>query len=110
MSHRLLEGTIVSRGVVTGNVRVVTDPRDAVSVLPGEILVVPRSHPEFALGVMRASGLICESGGVICHICTVALELGIPCVTEVEGATAILRGASTITLDGDHGVVYDAAS
>lgn len=108
--RKLLEGTIVSRGVVTGNVRIVTDPHDATSVQPGEILVVPRSHPEFALGVMHASGLICESGGVISHICTVALEMGIPCLTEIEGAMTALAGTSRIILDGDRGVVYDAAS
>jgi phosphohistidine swiveling domain-containing protein len=106
MPEKLLEGTSVCGGVVTGPVRIVTDPRDAVSVQPGEILVVPCSHPEFALGVMQADGLICEEGGIISHICTVALELGIPCVTEVRGATTILRSHSRVTLNAEQGVVY----
>lgn len=95
-------------GVVTGNVRVVMDPHDALAVLPGEILVVPRSHPEYALGMMQAAGLICEYGGVVSHICTVALELGIPCVTEATHATSILSTSMRVTLDGDRGIVYDA--
>ncbi|HEY9432885.1 MAG TPA: PEP-utilizing enzyme [Blastocatellia bacterium] len=108
MQPKLLEGTIVSGGVVTGDVRVVTDPHDAIKVLPGEIMVVPCSHPEFAVGVMQAAGLVCEQGGIISHICTVALEIGIPCVTEVNDAVCALRDQPRVTLDGDTGTVYAA--
>ena len=108
MSNRLLEGAAVCGGVVTGPVRVVTNPRHAAAVQPGEILVVPCSHPEYALGLVQAAGLICEEGGIICHICTVALELGIPCVTEVGGATTVLSTSMRVTLDGDQGCVYAA--
>jgi phosphohistidine swiveling domain-containing protein len=106
MSNRVLEGEPVCGGVVSGSVRVLEDHRGASAVRPGEILVVPCSHPEYALGVMQAAGLICENGGVISHICTVALELGIPCVTEVKNATAVLRTSMEVTLDGDQGVVH----
>jgi len=108
MSSRLLEGVAVCGGVVTGPVRVVTNPRDAVDVQPGEILVVPCSHPEYALGVVQAAGLICEQGGIICHICMVALELGIPCVTEVANATTVLTTSMSVTLDGDRGLISRA--
>jgi phosphohistidine swiveling domain-containing protein len=109
MTSKLLEGEVVCGGVVTGTARVVTDPRDAVGVQPGEILVVPCSNPEYALGVMQAAGLICEYGGVISHICTVAIELGIPCVTEAKDATSVLSTSMRITLDADRGIVYAAA-
>jgi phosphohistidine swiveling domain-containing protein len=108
MPPKLLDGTIVSGGVITGDVRVVRDPRDAINVLPGEIMVVPCSHPEFAIGVMQAAGLVCEQGGIISHICTVALELGIPCITEVKGAMKALEAESRVTLDGDTGTIYAA--
>ena len=103
-----LRGESVCGGVVTGLVRVVTDPSAVTDVLPGEILVVPGSHPEYAIGLMQASGLICECGGVISHVCTVALELGIPCITEVAKATKLLKTSMRVTLDGDRGVVYGA--
>jgi pyruvate,water dikinase len=108
MLRGLVEGEVVCGGVVTGSVRVVIDPRDAVTVQEGEILVVPCSHPEYALGMMQAAGLICESGGIISHLCTVALELGIPCITEAVNATTILSTATRVTLDGDRGLVYAA--
>lgn len=102
----VLEGTTVCGGTVSGDLRVLTEPRDALSVRPGEILVVPCSHPEYALGLMQAAGLVCEQGGIISHICTVALELGIPCITEVEGAVAALSPLRRATLDADGGVVH----
>lgn len=108
MPEPLLEGTVVCGGLVSGDVRVVTDPSEATAVQPGEILVVPCSHPEYALGVLQAAGLICEQGGIISHICTVALELGIPCVTEMKDATNVLRNVGRITLDADRGAVYAA--
>ena len=101
-----LTGSIVCGGRVTGEVRVLTDPRDSVSVQPGEILVVPCSHPEYAIGVLQAAGLICETGGIISHICTVALELGIPCLTEVKHATTLLSTGARVSLDADLGVVH----
>lgn len=106
MPRKLLDGTIVSSGVVTGPIRVVIAPEKSGEVQPGEIMVVPCSHPEFAIGVMRAAGLICEEGGIISHICTVALELGIPCVTEVTNAVDVLSNCAYATLDADRGVIY----
>ena len=101
----MLQGEPVCGGVVSGTARVLENHRDALTVQPGEILVVPYSHPEYALGLLQAAGLICENGGVISHICTVALELGIPCITEVKDATAVLQTSMEITLDGDKGFV-----
>lgn len=106
MGIKLLSGESVSGGVVTAPVRVLTDPRQAPEVQPGEILVVPCSQPEYALALMQAGGLICEYGGTISHICTVALELGIPCITEAPGATTLLSTSMWVKLDGDQGVVY----
>ena len=106
MSDALLSGEKVCGGTVTGPVRVVTNPRDAFALQPGEILVVPHSHPEFALAMIQAGGVICENGGILSHLCTVALELGIPCVTEVKDATGVLSTSMHVTLDGDRGLVY----
>lgn len=106
MPNFVLQGAPVCGGSITGNVRVILDPHDAANVQPGEILVIPCSQPEYALGVMQAAGLICEKGGIISHICTVALELGIPCVTEVRDVTAILSTSQRVTLNGDQGLIY----
>ena len=106
MPREILRGATVSGGVVRGRVRVVTVPGDGADVSPGEILVVPHSSPEYAIGMMQAAGVICEYGGILSHICSVAMELGIPCITDSRNATTLLRNAMEVTLDANRGVVY----
>ncbi|MCP4156240.1 MAG: hypothetical protein GY757_51480 [bacterium] len=99
-------GTPVSPGEVTGPVRVVKVPADARKIKKGDIMVVLHSNPAFAVGVMRAAGLICERGGMLTHICIVAKELGIPCVARAKKATQLLRDEDVVTLDAAAGEVY----
>ncbi|HVG17913.1 MAG TPA: PEP-utilizing enzyme [Blastocatellia bacterium] len=106
--QRILEGTTVCGGVITGNVRIVADTKDVVRVQDGDIVVLPCSHPQYAVGVMRGSGLICEEGGIISHICTVALEMGIPCITQAKGAIEVMKNHTRVTLNADEGAVYGA--
>lgn len=102
-----MKGLPISPGVVSGPVKVLKCHRESGEVTGGEIIVVPNSHPNFALAVMKAGGLICEVGGRLSHICIVAMEMGIPCITQAQGALSILSGKSAITLDANEGVVYE---
>lgn len=102
----IAEGIPVSPGQVTGPVKIVTSPAEVNKVKEGDILVVLNSNPAFAIAVMKASGLICEGGGMLTHICIVAKEMGIPCLARVEGATQLLKENTTITLDATEGMVY----
>lgn len=72
--------------------------------------MVTNSNPAFAIGVMNASGLICEGGGTLTHICIVAREMGIPCLTSVKKATEIFKENMSITLDASQGIVYGEAA
>jgi pyruvate,water dikinase len=107
MGNKILAGIPVCGGVVTGQVRVITDSSQVSQVKNGDIMVVPKSHPWYALGVMRASGLICEEGAIICHICTAAKELGIPCITQAQNAVEIMKTKEKVILKADEGGVYD---
>jgi len=101
----LVEGRTVSSGVWVGRACVVTDPDGEIAVRSGEILVVPHSHPSYAIALMRAAGLICEQGAAVSHLCTVALEAGIPCITQAAGAVTKIGQGQMIVLDADKGVV-----
>ncbi|MGD2084774.1 MAG: PEP-utilizing enzyme [Candidatus Aminicenantes bacterium] len=107
MGKRILEGIPVCGGVVMGQVKVITDSHHISRVKPGDIMVVPRSHPWYAVGVMRAGGLICEEGAIICHICTVAKEMGIPCITQAKNAVELMKTKDKIILNANEGGVYD---
>jgi phosphoenolpyruvate synthase/pyruvate phosphate dikinase len=105
--RQILEGIPVSRGVASGRVRAIRGHTLIPRVEEGDIVVVPSSHPSYATGVMRASGLICEDGGMLSHICIVAMEMGIPCITQARNALELLEDGDVIVLDANKGIVHE---
>ncbi|HAU88417.1 MAG TPA: hypothetical protein DCW90_23970 [Lachnospiraceae bacterium] len=101
-----LQCTKVSPGVVKGRARIIKEENDLQLVEDGEIVILPYSHPMYAMAVMKAAGIICEAGGKLSHICIVSLEMGIPCMTRVLGATSQINTGDMIELDSDQGVIY----
>jgi rifampicin phosphotransferase len=99
-----LTGTGCCPGVVSGSVRVVSDPRHS-QVKPGEILVAERTDPGWVLLFASAAGVVVEHGSLLSHTAIVTRELGIPSVVAVEGATRWLQTGDWIQLDGSSGVI-----
>lgn len=99
-------GVSVTPGQVTGPVKIVRSAADVKKIKSGDIMAVSQSSPAFAIGVMNASGLICEKGGTMTHICIVAKELGIPCVIQVKNAVELLQENQVITVDATSGTIY----
>jgi pyruvate,water dikinase len=56
----------------------------------------------------RASAIVMEVGGAMCHAAVIARELGIPAVFGVEGATTRLREGQRVTVNGSAGSVSPA--
>jgi pyruvate,water dikinase len=99
-----LHGTGVSRGAATGTARVLDRP-DPRAFAPGDVLVVAFADPGWTPLFPRASALVMEVGGVMCHAAVVARELGIPAVFGVSRATELLARGQRISVDGSLGVV-----
>jgi phosphohistidine swiveling domain-containing protein len=102
----MIKGLCVSPGFIKAKARVIKSHDDLESVEFGEILVLPESNPIYALAVMKAAGLICENGGRLSHICVVAMEMGIPCATQVLEATQKITSGQYISLDADQGEIW----
>lgn len=102
----ILKGLAVSPGVASGRPRIVDTDTDSGTIEPVDILVAERSHPALAVHLFRAGGLVCEVGGRLSHLCIVALEMGIPCITQASGALELLRGHAAVLLDANEGVIY----
>jgi pyruvate,water dikinase len=105
-STKIAAGVPVSPGIVTGAVRIVACAADVANVKEGDIMVVSHSSPAFAVGVMKAAGLICQTGGVLTHICIVAREIGIPCVARVSEITTKLSEGDFVTMNASSGEIY----
>jgi rifampicin phosphotransferase len=102
------DGTLVgagtSRGTVTGKARVLHGPEELGRVRHGEIVVCHATDPGWTPVFMVISGLVLETGGVLAHGSCLSREYGLPCV-QVARATELIQDGSTITINGDSGVV-----
>ncbi|MCK9794018.1 PEP-utilizing enzyme [Isoptericola sp. 4D.3] len=101
----VLAGTAGSPGRAAGPPRAVRGPDDFAAVRPGDVLVCRETDPAWTPLFGVAAAVVTETGGLLSHAAIVARELGLPAVLGVPGATDALRGAATITVDGDAGTV-----
>lgn len=103
-----LYGIGINQGYTYGVCRIINSVEDLNEAEYGDILILPNSDPSYALGVLKAGGIVCEMGGRLSHICTVAMEMGIPCVTQVDNAREYLVNAKYVTVDARNGEIsYD---
>ncbi|HXR04743.1 MAG TPA: PEP/pyruvate-binding domain-containing protein [Verrucomicrobiae bacterium] len=102
---KLLTGIPVSPGIVTGPARVILRADNHEQVLVGEILVAPFTDPAWSPYFIAAAGLVVEQGGMLSHGSIVAREYGLPAVTNVAGATRVIRTGDLVRVDGNRGCV-----
>lgn len=101
---KLLKGMGASKGLVKGKVRIITGPEDVDKLEDNEILVARFTNPLFTPAILRASGIITDMGGILCHAAIVAREIGIPCITGTGKATKVLKDGMEVVVDGEKGV------
>jgi pyruvate,water dikinase len=101
----VLRGTAVSPGEVMGPACILRTPADETKMRTGGILVAPSTDPGWTPIFARAAGVVVELGGVMSHAATVAREYGLPCVSNVDGATRRVRDGDLLRVDGTHGTV-----
>ena len=99
-----LQGTAASPGVAEGRARVLLEA-DQVELDPGDVLVTTFTDPAWTRHFTRASALVMEHGGLLCHGAILARECGIPAVVGVPRATSNIDDRRTIRVDGDAGEV-----
>lgn len=100
----LLRGIGVSAGRATGPVRILLRP-DPAAMADGDVIVMEFADPGWTPLFPRASGVVMEVGGLMCHAAVVARELGIPAVFGVSGAMRLLHDGVRVTVDGTDGTV-----
>lgn len=104
-----LRGVGVSPGRAEGRVRILRSP-DPRAMSDGDVLVVEYADPGWTPLFPRASAVVMEIGGMMCHAAVVAREMGIPAVFGVRHATARLHDGDAVAVDGATGSVKIAVS
>lgn len=103
-----LAGLGVAAGVATGPARIIRHPAEGTRLRRGDVLVAPSTDPAWTPMFLRAAAVVMEVGGYLSHGAIVAREYGIPAVANAPGATTLLDEGSTVTVDGDRGLVFSA--
>lgn len=103
----ILKGVRASAGVVSGKVQIIRSVSDIEKTTEENILVVSDNNPIYATALMKSRGLICENGGLLSHLCIIAAELKLPCLTSAKGAIGKLSDNDYITLDCNEETIYE---
>ena len=104
-SSSRLKGLAASSGTVTGRARVVHDVTDLGRVVSGDILVTRQTDPGWTPAFSRLAALVLETGGVLAHGASLCREYGLPCVTAIEQATALIADGDLLRVCGADGTV-----
>ncbi|MDJ1178401.1 PEP/pyruvate-binding domain-containing protein, partial [Roseofilum sp. BLCC_M91] len=99
-----LQGLGCCPGIVEAQVRVITNPENAI-LEPGSILVAERTDPGWIMLFPAASGVLVERGSLLSHSAIVAREMGIPAIVSIPGVTRSLKDGDWVKMDGSTGTV-----
>lgn len=105
----LAQGRAVGNKIGAGAVRVILDPSGMHRLRQGEVLVTDMTTPDWVPAMQRASAIVTQRGGRVCHAAIVARELGLPCVVGAPEALHALTDGEEVTVvcsEGDTGCVY----
>jgi pyruvate,water dikinase len=105
LQFRQLIGQPAGPGISRGMARVILEPSDLGAFRKDEILVCDAVDPNMTFIVPLAAGIIERRGGMLIHGAIIAREYGLPCVTGVPDATALIRTGELLTVDGFLGIV-----
>ena len=108
MKSRQLIGQPSSKGVYTGNARIIKTLDDFKDVKNGEVLVFDTVQPQMTFIISLAGAIIERRGGMLVHSSIIAREMNIPAVNGVTDATSNIETGDTVTVNGDLGIVVIA--
>ena len=102
---RQLVGQPAGPGIARGPARVILTPADLAAFKAGEILVCDAVDPNMTFFAPLSAGVVERRGGMLIHGAIIAREYGLPCVTGVPDATALIETGDELTVDGFLGIV-----
>lgn len=102
----LVQGKGATNYTACGNLCVAADEDAALqNFRPGDILVIPATSNRLLPLLKEAAGIITETPGLNSHAAIVGMALEKPVLVDATNATRILKSGTTVTLDGERGVV-----
>lgn len=100
-----VRGQSAYRGVVRGVASVILDFTSGVDMPEGNVLVTGMTDPRFVPVMKKASAIVTDAGGMLCHAAIVSRELKKPCVVGTRIATQAIKNGDLVEVDADSGIV-----
>jgi phosphohistidine swiveling domain-containing protein len=105
-----LKGASARKGKVTGVIHIlkINNPeatKDFRASFTEGVLVTSMTQPNVVDIARRASAIVTDEGGMLCHAAIISREFGIPCVVGTHTATKDLKDGDLVEVDADAGVV-----
>lgn len=107
----LAKGQGIGSQTVTGKIVIARTPQEAVAkVGKGDILVAVSTDKEYMPAFEKAGAVITEQGGITSHAAVCGLNLSIPVILGVSGATESFKDGMEVTVYGETGFIYSGQS
>lgn len=105
----ITQGEAIGDHIAAGPARLLTSPKDADRLEPGDILVTDMTSPDWDPVLKKVAGIVTNKGGRTSHAAIIARELGVVALVGTEDATANIKEGELITIscaEGKTGYVY----
>jgi len=99
-------GDTVCPGAGGGEVFHVETVDDLSDVPEGAVLVASHTFPGLITVMGKVSAIVTYTGGVACHMATIAREYRIPCLVGVERCSELPQG-KTVTVDATAAAIFE---
>lgn len=100
-----LKGQVAFSGKVTGRAKIIINPQEPNDFKNGDVLITGMTRPEFLYLIKKASAIVTDGGGILCHAAIVARELKKPCIIGTEKATQVFKDGDMVEVDAISGKV-----
>lgn len=100
-----LVGKSACPGKTKGVVKICYTAQDSHIVEDGDILVTAMTSPDYVPAMKRASAIVTDEGGLLCHAAIMSRELGKPCIIATKIATKVFKTGESVEIDADNGVI-----
>jgi len=105
-ARAIFKGVPVSRGVALGPAYIALNCEQAFAAPKNSVLIARSIDSGWTPVFHQISALVLEVGGVLSHASILAREFGVPSVTSVPQATALIKPGDMVKVDGGAGTIY----
>jgi len=99
------KGMCAYAGKARGPAKIIHTPDEMSKMEPGDILISQATSPDLLPAMVKASAIVTNTGGLICHAAITARELKIPCIVGTGNATRIFKDGDRVEVDAEKGLI-----